>query len=67
MTTMFRMCIALVFQSISNIVRAILFLFLGIIRPLDYASDWFQKTAIWFASEEHMTSVLQNIKRDKDE
>lgn len=67
MTTMFRMCIALVFQAASNAVRATLFLLMGIIRPLDYISNWLQKIAIWFASEELMVNALYNAKRDDDE
>lgn len=67
MTIMFRMCVALILQSISNVVRAILFLFLGIVRPLDYLSDWLQKVSVWFATDERSLSVFPDVNRNKDE
>ena len=67
MTAMFRMAIALLFQSIAYFLRFILFLILGTIRPLDYLADALQRMAIWLAVDEHLLRTTFSAKESQDE
>jgi predicted aspartyl protease len=67
MTAMFRMAIALLFQSVAYLFRCILFLCLGIIRPIDYLSDALQRVAIWLAVDESVLRSTYGVKESQDE
>lgn len=54
MTALFRMAFAVFFQAVAYLIRFVLFLFLGFIRPLDYVADGFSRVAVWLAVDEQM-------------
>lgn len=54
MTALFRMAFAVLFQSVAYLIRFFLFLFLGLIRPLDYIADGLSRIAVWLAVDEQM-------------
>ena len=63
MTALFRMAIALFFQSAAYLIRCVMFVILGLIRPIDYLADALQRVALWLAIDDQ---VLKNTFAIKD-
>jgi len=67
MTGLFRMSISALFQSLSFIVRVVLFFLLALLKPLDYLSIGFQKIAIWFAIDDDIAAMLEKHRLSKED
>lgn len=63
MTTLFRMAVALFFQALAYLIRCIMFIILGFIRPIDYLADAFQKIAMWLTVD---NQTIQNSFQARD-
>lgn len=67
MTALFRMAFAVLFQAVAYLIRFILFMFLGFIRPLDYLADGFSRVAVWLAVDEQMFHAHFPLKESSDD
>lgn len=70
MTALFRMAFAVLFQAVAYLIRFVLFLFLGFIRPLDYIADGFSRVAVWLAIDEqifHANFPLKESPNDRSD
>lgn len=68
MTILFRMSVAMLFQSMAMLVRFVVFLFLAFIRPFDYLAESLARVAYWLAVDKDTLSVVAKHQQgNKDE